>query len=189
VIAIILDSCGHCKNNNYDIDKINLKNLIYTPGAGRYCSTFDETDTTIFQYLHFGIRIKFNSFIYSNIYRSYSLINSAMAAECWDSYTLKHKIENITIISLNDFDQNHAANSDISSYFKATDNQCDQLSSIDSTLNHERGINYQHTGAMVNFDLILIKPPQSDSLFRFVVKVKLSNNELIDTTEIIRIKK
>jgi hypothetical protein len=183
VILMIVDSCNPCKNYKYDIDKMSLKNLIYSYGT--FTPNTKETDTTVLKYSQFGIRIKFHDIIYSNIKRSYSLINTAMAYDCWDQYNIQHKVDNISVISLNNFDLNHTANSDISEYFRASFYP-NQVSTIDSTINYENKDNFSR---FYYFDLLLNKAPQLDSAFRFVVKVKLSNNELIDTTELVKILK
>jgi len=108
-----------------------------------------------------------------------------MAYDCWDKYDIQHKIDKISVISLNEFDLNHTANSDISEYFRASFYP-NQISTIDSTINNE---NKDSFSRFYYFDLLLNKPPQLDSSFRFVVKVKLSNNELVDTTELVKILK
>ena len=181
VILLIVDSCNPCKNYKYDIDKISLKNLVYS--IKRDTFAVKETDTTVFKYSQFGIRIKFHDVIYS--YINYGLTNTAMAVDCFPAYVLQHNIESISVSTLGNFDPNHTANSDVSSYFKSI-YLPNQFHSIDSILDVKNGIKYY---LFHEFDLLLDKAPQLDSLFRFIVKVKLSNNELVDTTEMIKLLK
>jgi hypothetical protein len=184
---MIVDSCKPCLTYKYDIDKIQLQNLIYSTGVNGL--NWTGTDTTVLKYSQFGIMIDFHKIVYSSI--NYSLTNNAFAIDCPIEYLLQHKIESISIFSLNKFDQDHLADSDISDYFKAIIYPIQSKpNTIDSTLAYQYGINYMHTGSSDNnLELLLNKAPQSDSLFRFVVKVKLSNNELVDTTEMIKLLK
>jgi hypothetical protein len=180
-LLIIVDSCRPCKNNKYDIDRISLKNLVYS--IKQDTLTVKETDTTVLKYSQFGIRIKFHDLIYS--YLNCGLTNTAMAIECFPAYILQHNIESISVITLGNFDQNHIANTDISEYFKASYFP-NQYHSIDSTLDFKNGIKYY---LFDEFDMLLNKAPQLDSVFRFVIKVKFDNNELTDTTELIKVLK
>jgi len=190
ILTIIVDSCKPCPNSNYDIDKINLANVIYDPGNCRDCYYPYKTDTAILKFSNYGLRIEFHNIIYSSILNKSSLTQDAMAMDCWVYYTIQHKIESIKIYTLNNFDNYHKSNTEISNYFKAIDDNSHsspKLTSIDSALNDKDFINYSHIGNIEHLDLLLQKSPKNDSLFRFVVNVKLTNNELIDTTETIKI--
>lgn len=158
ITAIAIDACRQCPHLNYDINGISLKNIIYKPDNCKVCYDTYLTDTTILQYSSYGIRIEFNNIVYSYL-NNFNLISTASAVDCWISYSLKHKIENISIYTLNDFDESHKVNSDISSYFKAIDDNAHsapQLGSIDSTLNDEYFINSKnYYGNIEQLDLLL----------------------------------
>lgn len=191
IIAIINDSCHSCPRCNYDIKGINLNNLIYNSNICNTCT--DITDTSLLQYSKYGVRINFNKTLCLNDNRPSNLENSAFAMDCFTLYNLETKIESITVYSLDDFDINHKANSDISEYFEAINiNHYSEpvITTIEATLNDTHGINESnHLGDYDYIDLLLTKAPAKDSLYSFKIKVKLTDIEYIDTSKIIIITK
>jgi hypothetical protein len=190
VIAIIIDACHPCPHCDYDILGISLKNLIYRSEKCLSCT--DETDTSVIKYSKYGIRINFSKTLCSNMNQRLNLIKTASAVDCWITYTLKHNIDSIEIYSLDEFDSSHKGNSDISSYFRAINYSgytAPTICSIDSLLSDSHNINSAHNLGVSSIDLLLTKPPQNDSLFRFVIKIKLTDKVIMDTTNAIRISK
>ena len=186
IIGATLDSCiFKCEDYNFDFESFKLRNIKFNP---EYASSEDVSDTCCFLYSQFGLRIELKSKEYSNIRLKQKFSNTLMAYDCWPQGNLQHKIEKIQVFTLNDFDEYHKTNSDISDYFIGRNLYKKELEPVDSILNNFLNISDRGRGDR-EIDLILRKAPQIDSLFQFVVKIKLTNKELIDTTQIIKIQK
>ncbi|MEO1260704.1 MAG: hypothetical protein AAFZ15_18040 [Bacteroidota bacterium] len=104
----------------------------------------------------------------------FSLMNSALACSCiFDGMSgAKERIEEMTIVTKNDFSDNLLANDTISSLFEIRDDYYGGQFSIDSFIDREQNLLY--------FDglyLLLKNKPTTDTAFQIELKIKLDNGE------------
>ena len=91
----------------------------------------------------------------------------------------------LTIYSLQNFDSAHLMNTSLNDYFKI------RYSERPSPWSNAEPINIGKLNSLFNkFDLLLYAEPKLDSVFRFIVKVDLSDgSHMSDTTKIVKLTK
>jgi hypothetical protein len=178
-ISLIIDSCfSKCEDYKFDYENFSIKTIKYTPES--IASEYDFSDTCCYLFSQFGLRIQLKIKTYSYNTPNNMFINSAIAMDCWPTGYLQHKIEKIEIFTLNDFDEKHFINSNVSDVFLSRNVHSSVLEPVDTMIN-----NYLNSTTIWDsdriFDLILTKSPQLDSMFQFVVKIRLTNNGFRET--------
>ena len=105
---------------------------------------------------------------------SFSLINSALACSCvFDGISgAKEKIEELTIITKNDFSDNYMDNDTISSQFEIFDYYVGENESIEDFVNRELNL-----AQFEGFALYLKNPPILNTEFKIELIIKLDNGE------------
>jgi hypothetical protein len=108
IIVAIISCCPNTEVYNFDWIKIHLVNLNLKDNTFQS----DETSDSIFLNNNFGIKIRFEGKLISkNDFIGLNLINSAYAKCPDDKYLTNNNITDIKIITLNNFDAEHPANS------------------------------------------------------------------------------
>ena len=138
--------------------------------------------STTFIKTAYGIKINIIRENIACIKKTYTfLIQSANARKCScpsNHYLPRDSITSLKIFTLNDFDSNHSANSDISPYFKVfKENTFTPISSYlknsDNSLNYNQGYN-QDT------DILLMSAPTIKNKHKFKVQIILSDGRILE---------
>lgn len=124
--------------------------------------------------LYLGIDPEFYSFNQQKRGWNFSFMNSALACSCvFDGYSgAKEKIEELTIITKNDFSDAYMANDTINNQFEILDIYMNENETIDEFV--ERGTNLQQ---FEGFQLFLKNAPTLNSEFKIEIHVKLDNGD------------
>lgn len=140
----------------------------------------------------YGIRLQVNrqslSFIKNETFQPlFSQGAYAMSCECDPEVTYDHtdKVESIKIITLNDFNADKSANSDITDYFKIRKRYKD-VSELVKSLNYDFAYKLEETEY---FDLLLMVPPAEANIqhqFKLIITFENKPNvELLTTVNLI----
>lgn len=174
--------CPPIIGNYFDINGILVKNLRGNGGCcGRIIKENDEVKLSEYDALYLECIVDFyGNNCNKNKSRGFSLMNSALACSCqWDGElgSQEEKLNSLTILTLNDFDNEHLANDTIN-----------DLINID---NHNGYINLneyllQDTSLMMyyEFEMRLTKAPVLNDTFQYKVIMELSTNEVYETESI-----
>jgi len=140
----------------------------------------------------YGIRLQVNrqslSFLKKDTYQPlFSQGAYAMSCDCPPEITYDHtdKVESIKIITLNDFNADKSANSDITEYFKIRKGYKDVIDLVKS-LNYNFAYKLEETEY---FDLLLMTPPSENNVqhqFKLIITFENKPNvELLTTVNLI----
>ena len=132
----------------------------------------EETKFIDYRGIAFDFEVEFHSSVEKCSPWSFSLINSAMACECAEdggSGSKSEQLKEITVITLNDFDDTHQANDTINDLLTIRDQDLDDFVAGSTGLLHDQG-----------FFLQLKKAPTVDTTFKLKVIVGLSDNEVYE---------
>jgi hypothetical protein len=132
----------------------------------------------------YGIRVRIKRDLACSQQYSPGIISSASAVECFcDPENQLFPIDSVTsikIITLNDFDESHPADSDVSSYFKVY--QPFQFLTIDEYLTPERDewgntrlAVYEYDEMDEVLDFLLMIPPPDAGAYRFKIQMTVSD--------------
>ena len=120
------------------------------------------------------------------------LIQSAYAVSCWCLpefvYTAKENILSITILTLNDFDSQHPANSDVTDLFRVA-RSFSTIENFVANRPHSFEVDIElefWQEQELTIDLLLMFPPSANNKQQFEVQVALSDGRILkqQTTEI-----
>ena len=101
-------------------------------------------------------------------------ITSAMATKCRSRLTIQSPLESIEIVTINNYDSNHLAGSDVTSYFvsRKSDDTAKNYSPISVLITdiNSSELIYSTLEQTTSFDFFLIQSPKLDSLcsFKFI---------------------
>ncbi len=117
---------------------------------------------------------------------NFGLIETANAVDCFydNYYDPLEKIVDVRIITLNDFDATHLANSDIADYFKLADS----FETIDDFCREYNKDGYIRSGSnpplIDDIDILLMTPPTMGITHKFRVEMALSDGRtLVNETD------
>jgi len=183
LISTIINSC--CDNNAGKIkySSIECNNVFITNEIDNEISS-ELTNIDKFNYNQYGINIKFGADIIALYFNGASFIQESYAFTCDRYYNIKHRIKEFNIITLNKFDSSNLNNSLITEYFVPT-LFTHTITTYDKLLKEEGDINYsidQYRLHNINARVFLRNKPTLDSVFRFIVQVKLENNVILQDT-------
>jgi hypothetical protein len=170
--------------------KIDLKNLILDEENYKFYETLDSTFTEN----KFGLKIKFKSKLIVNNNFNIQLNNSAYAKCPGDNYVTDNNLKNIEIITLNNFDKSHSANSTITDYFEqiayGRNGSPNEFKPFVFDPKYVLYYDYDTQYSNMYDEIIFIrKKPEFDSYQRFIVNVILSDNTILsDTTVSLKMK-
>jgi hypothetical protein len=143
---------------------------------------YRQVDKLIFSPLTFGARINFNYELIAKLQDlNISLIQSAYAlTKPTDEYLLKDKTLSITIKTINDFDNELLAGSDISDYFKTL--WAGDFISINSRLNGTNGINESRISEDYlneEYDIYLRENPSIGEKHQFEILMEFESGKIL----------
>ncbi len=180
--------CPPFLGNYFDIRGIELIN--YKKRGDCCADIIAENEEVYFSEYH-GLTIDYIVEYHSNSYKqknawNFSLMNTALACSCpengWEG-SKDEKLDLLTIITLNDFDDEHIANDTINDLFEARFHN--QTIDLNEYLQ-------QDTTLMLfeDFGLKLKKAPELNEEFKIKVIMELSTNETYEAESVpIKIKK
>lgn len=180
LILEIVVSCCECIEpifQNYTNKAITINNL---DNSGR--EPIVSASTSILK-TAYGIRIQLLGEKIACIERPISIfIQSAFATkcDCPPSYQFlpKDSITSIKILSLNDFNSNHSANSEISDYFKVY--KYYSFSTIQDYLKNTPAVLNYESDLAIKIDLLLMTAPTIDNQHKFRVQITLSDGRILE---------
>ncbi|MEZ4933532.1 MAG: hypothetical protein R2788_15600 [Saprospiraceae bacterium] len=139
---------------------------------------FKPTQNSTISHVDFLLRINIGYEFYActkpDINKGFSLINSALACSCiYDGiYGAKEKIEEIVVITKNDFSNDLLAGDTINQQMEILDYFFGEKESLQAFVGRDDNL-LQFDG----FELFLKNAPQLDSLFEVEIKITLDNGE------------
>lgn len=107
------------------------------------------------------------SFLFSTAY--------ATSCDCPQNYFLTEDIISIEIVTLNDFDSSHPANSDVSDYFKVF--RANEYQSIADFITNRANTQWD---SPFDIDMFLLQPPLGDETSQFLVRIVLSDDRVLE---------
>jgi len=157
----------------FDIMDLKIHN---TEKVKSYSKIIDANQSSISRDSFEGLFLEYLVDYHSNIDFNFSLMNSAIGCSCIDSGykgSATEKLESIEIITLNDFDDDHPANTSINDLFIMTFETTDQpqLPLDEFLLDNSSLIEFQF------LPLRITKAPENDMTFHVNVILKLSTGE------------
>lgn len=107
--------------------------------------------------------------------------SNAYALSClceYQVYDYRDSATSIRIFTLNEFDQNHPANSDITDYFKTGGfvEVSFHLQQINQQLHNRDSV------GNLELDVYLLRPPQNSRDFQFKMEIAFSNGKVLEAT-------
>ncbi|HRP90899.1 MAG TPA: DUF5034 domain-containing protein [Edaphocola sp.] len=109
-------------------------------------------------------------------------IQSAYATSCKcpppNQLFAQDSVVTIQIFTLNDFDPNHPANSDVSDYFKVFEGST--FSTITDFIKKKKTVLYSDDELELDFDVLLMTPPSLNQSHKFKVKITLSDGRILE---------
>jgi len=180
-IGFLLPSCERdlidcsCPDVHPYFDIMDFK-IHNTEKVRSYSKIIDANQDTISIDQFDGIFLEYLVDYHSSNHFNFSLMNSAYGCSCIDAGyqgSATEKFESIEIITLNDFDDTHPANSSINDLFMVTpESTLQDASSLDDfLLDNSSFIESQY------LRLSLTKVPENDLTFHVNVILKLSTGE------------
>ena len=188
-IGFIMPSCKKEKTNGFgcncsNVQYFNIKGLDdfrYTT-SGSSPTVIMPFDTISFaefegQFI-IPYQATFHAFAEPKTDFSFSLIKTANACHCVSGYSgsKTEKIKNFSITTINDFDSQHPAGSDISDLFNTIDSE-GKLISFDEFIQNQTGLIKRHW-----YSLKLKKAPVLNTEFNFKIEIELSTGEMYEKT-------
>ena len=186
LIAEVLVSCCNCLEPviKHYTNKTLTINHLDNSGSAPVIASSDTVRKSAY-----GIRMNLvRETVVCNHNRTSLFISSAYAFKCdceppnqilpRDSITALH------ISTVNDFDATHPANSDVTGYFRVYKDFYFQT--ISDYVQKARLIAYNDNELQITADLLLMTPPATNTLHRFVVTLTLSDGRVLsrETSEI-----
>lgn len=186
VVMITEVSCWKSETILIEWNSIYLENLkaYYENNSLNY----EITDSLIFAPLSYGIKIHLDQKdIISQTKFNFSLIQSVNAfTKVKDKYVLKDKVTAIQIKTLNDFDDNHLADSDITTYFNTLENG--ELITLESKLDVSDGLS-ENASYDFQLDIFLVQNSTFNNKQQFEIIIKFdSGKTLSQHTDLIEIR-
>lgn len=179
-IAEVAVSCCDCIDPliGHYTNKTILVNNIDNSGSEPITATANSVPKEAF-----GIRTKLNREKIACLSPSKSfLIQTAYATSCGcpppNQLLAKDSVTTIQIFTLNDFDTNHPANSDISDYFKIFKGT--SFNTITDFINMYNTILYSENELQLSFDALLMTPPSLNQSHNFKIKITLSDGRTLE---------
>jgi hypothetical protein len=167
--VVVFNSCIK-KCNGYQVEeRTNLTIHNFNNSGSSLEDNYADNDTIV----------PAKAYLIGAIFATKIIENHVTNVEC---YQIKYNnnITALTIFSLQNFDSSHLANTSLNDYFKIRY----------SELNNAEHISIEKLINTTEFALLLFAEPKLDSVFRFVVKVDLSDGSyLSDTTKTIKLTK
>ncbi len=183
LIAIIIMTEVGCSDadthyfewNNISLDKLEI---YYENEWLRY----RQSDKLTFAPLTFGTRIGFDYQMIAELKNiNISLIQPLYAlTKQTDEYILKDKILSISVKTINDFDSEHLAGSDISDYFKTL--LAGDFIPINSKLNGTNGINesrISEDSLNEEYDIYLRESPTIGNSHQFEIMIEFESGKIL----------
>lgn len=181
LILEIVVSCCECIEpiyQKYTNKALSINNL---DNSGR--EPIVSTSTSIIK-TAYGIRIQLLGEKIAGIERPNSIfIQSAFAftkCNCPPSYQFlpKDSITTIKILSLNDFNSTHSANSEISDYFKVY--KYYSFSTIQDYIRNTNPVLNYESDLAIKIDLLLMTAPTINNQHKFRVQITLSDGRVLE---------
>ena len=181
LIAEIFVACCDCNivtKTEYYVTKALTISLLDNSGK----EPTEATHTTINKKA-FGLRLKTERIISVKTSVPKTLFISAANAfscECPPPYVIQPRdsVVSINIITMNNFDASHSANSDISNYFKVY--ELHNFSTINTFIKYQQNELYDKEQLNLSLDLLLITPPSLSTPHVFKVIVSLSDGRMME---------
>jgi hypothetical protein len=191
ISSTIIDSCCPKADTKFEWTSFTV-GFVEKPSKDDILNYFESTNSEIF-YNKLGIKLSLKGKFVANNTINFSLFKPLNAAfDCFYYFQPKYKITKLQVLPLSDYDQNKLKNSDLSDYFKVLGNN-GKLLSVSDFIKDQNDINgVIRDDSRYNEPIILFlqNAPSIDSLFNFVINVKLENDVIFsDTTTVIKIKK
>ena len=182
-------SCKSPETHYFDWNNLNYskQEIFYQNGFINY----RETDKTTFAELTFGVNLRFeyNIFAALNNFRINSPYSLYATSYEDDIYILSDKVSYIKITTINDFDEEHLAGSDVTDYFSTLFGG--DFKPVNSMVNGVNGLNtdrYEESQLTENYLMFLRENPTIQNDQQFQIEVKFgSGKSLAITTELITI--
>lgn len=137
----------------------------------------------------YGIRIHLSrEKLVFNVVPKSVFLSSAYAYDCFcpppRQFLPRDSITAVQVFTLSDFDGSHAANADISDYFKVYSQF--SFTTIPDYLDEASWVIYDESGLEVQLDLLLMTAPSINTKHKFSVRLFLSDGRILEqqTTEI-----
>ena len=180
LIAEVVISCCDCPKpfiKHYTNKLIEIQN-IDNSGSEAIITTANSVPKEAF-----GIRIRLHSEKTACVYPSRSFFiqtASATKCDCPPEYQIlaSDSVTAIQVFTLNDFDTNHPANSDISDYFKVF--QRSSFITIADYIKSYRTVLYDDNELDLKIDLLLMTPPATSKSYKFEIKITLSDGRILE---------
>jgi len=180
LIADTIISCCNCEEtvvkyySNKSIEVLNLDNS----GNKAVVATNDTARKEAF-----GIRVMLKKEKTSFLNPPKTLfLQAAYAYDCFcpASYELlpRDSITAIQIFTLNDFDTNHPANSEVSVYFKVF--EYNNFTPISEYVKNYKTLLFDDAELGQSIDLLLMTPPQIPGSYKFKVRFNLSDGRIFE---------
>lgn len=175
LLADIVVACCDCLDSmsfNYKNCNLTLKNLDNT---GRNPS---ETISNTIKKTAYGIRLRLEAKEdVCEKSRNYLFLPSAYALSCDCPPELEYlpldSILALKIITVNDFDTTHAANADVSDYFRIYESY--YFSTLTEYLNKDAPIYYNEQERAIQLDFLLMNSPTTGTEHQFKIEIDLSD--------------
>lgn len=179
IVQLIVSCCGGC-GEPLELHYTN-KEIIISSLDNRGEVPLVSSSTTFIK-TAYGIRINFTRENIACIKKTNTFfIQSANALSCKcppDHYLPRDSITSLKIFTLNDFDSNHSANSDISDYFKVF--KKNTFTPISSYLKNSDSSLYYNQGYNQDTDILLMSPPTINNKHKFKVQIILSDGRVLE---------
>jgi hypothetical protein len=180
LIAEVVVSCCDCIDPliGHYTNKTIVVNNIDNSGSEPMTATANSVPKEAF-----GIRTKLNREKTACLSPSKSFfIQAAYATSCDcpppNQLLAKDSVTAIQIFTLNDFDTNHPANSDVSDYFKIFKGS--SFSTITDFIKKYNTILYSESELELSFDALLMTPPSLNQSHYFKIKITLSDGRTLE---------
>ena len=168
-------SCPRIDGEYFDIQDIEAANVAtIAPLNENDTINFDE-----YRFLQIDYLVEYHSSVEPTNW-SFSLLNSAYACSCIENgmYGSKtEKLENLTLITLNDFDDTHLANDTINDLFEIQHSFPQEISDINEYLMQDTSLIQEQA-----LRLFLKRPPSLNPNFQVKLVLELSTNEIYEAT-------
>jgi len=180
LIAEVVVSCCDCIDpfiGHYTNKTVEVKN-IDNSGSEPITTTANSVPKEAF-----GIRTKLNREKTACLSPSNSIfIQTAYATSCDcpppNQLLARDSVTAIQIFTLNDFDTNYPANSDVSEFFKVFKGS--SFSTISDFRKNYNTILYSESELDLTFDALLMTPPSLNQSHYFKIKITLSDGRVLE---------
>lgn len=164
ITQVLFDSCCDI-NTTYNITNFYINN-IDNSGPTPIVTTNDTISENAY-----GIRVSLSTtYTQNTCVQPFVFVSNSYALACKQDYLLSNKIELFKIFTLNDYDLQHPAGSEVTDLFNGLSNEYGPFININYKINE---LNSSLSSLPEYFDIFLITPPTEGQIHVFRVEMQL----------------